>query len=199
MFRRLHLPYAKLRELWNICIISGQNEYNLDADTIEQLKNKFFGVKKSRTDPDFLLGSVATAQYFGDYEVFKSDGFTPNGEIKHPEERLKKVLKKLDDYSPILSELCDEVITADDIGRYYDEDGRVYLRGLEPGEFYVRLPIHDSDSMLNTNPVGLPEPDTTIFLYRRDEIEEYVVGDVAIPTKDRRITARIMLYIRKDE
>jgi len=200
MIRRLQIPYYKRVKVWQIFDRFVKPESFPSLDRYWEVHKKVFGKygkhgKRGEAVqeklPDFLNEqNVAVASYFGSQEVFE-DGEPV--EIKKPEVRIKNFITYLDEeVHPDVALLVADLITEDDIGRYYDTSGRVYLIGYNENQLFVRLPINSNNPSRRQGPeITLPNVGERLILMRRGMFYFYTVQAVAITSAHRKVTGVI--------
>ena len=170
MLRKLELPYHELVNLWEI---------NSGVFSNTQEKRDFlFGISR-KNRRDFTTRSCAEAKFFGKYPSVNN-----KHEILDPQKKLDNLIASIPEYIMDLSlkNKLKHSISLHNIGRYYDEKLRVYLKGYDDGTWFVRIPIKSND-VTNINYVGDPFPyiGEIIKIFKRDIYITLHVSNISVP------------------
>lgn len=172
--RKLQLPYYLLVQLWEAMQLE-PSVY--PAATLEGRRQReaLFGKEREH---DFLKQHVPHSNKFGPED--------PRKELANPE----RIVARL-----ALPEWVLVHIDAErDVGRYYDDQERVYMRAYKDNEWFVRLPFNSRNEKRIRNGdvfVSFPSVGEELVLHRRDETLSLVVFRVDGVSSRRQITASL--------
>lgn len=192
MLSSLQIPYFKRVQIWEVFERMVNPNSFPTVDTYLGIKKEVFSTFGV---PDFISKrAIAVAGHFGKEQVFDSEGQPV--EFKEPQVRLSNFINYLqNNVSLDVAAVVSEILVVEDVGRFYDADGRVYLKGYSEEEFFVRLPYGNSDGRKNQGqPVSLPFVGQKLMLIKQGYFHFYSVQTVGISSSHRKITGVITVF-----